>query len=394
MSEGDIMTFDFARGRLLATVCACVGALALSACGSSGSSSSSGGGSSNAAATNSASATFPAAAAANAKFMQRPTSIGITTPVGKPIPKGKVLDFIQCGVPACVVEGNLLQNAAQLLGWQLKRINAGTTPEQIANAYQQAVNNKPDAVLGSGYPSVLFSKELKALAAQHIPVVEAFNEDTAGNGITGLVGTRVTTLIQGKELADYILANSTDKSMAVGSVVPTGFPTMVVTYQSLAATIKQNCSSCSVKKLDVPVTSIGSDLPSRIASFLTANPDIKWTQVGYDDMAVGVPTALKGAGNADAKLVTVSLNGAIAPYIKQKNFLQAAVGTSFPEAYWREIDLLARYFTKQPFDVDTNDATLPYWTITAQNMPSNAGSETFANVVDYEQQYKKLWGLS
>lgn len=383
------MRFEIARARLLAAACVGAGVLALGAYADVSSSS---GATARKTAASSTSA-FPAAAAANAKYMKRPTSIGITTPVGKAIPTGKVIDFIQCGVPACAVEGTILQGATNLLHWKFVRINAGSTPQTLADAYQQAVNNKPSAVLGSGYPKVLYNTQLKALAAEHVPVVESFTEDTAGGALIGLVGTRVTTEIQGKEVADYILAHSTDTSMTVGSVVPTGFPTMVVTTQSLTSTIKQYCPKCSVKDLDVPVTSIGTDLPSRLASFLQANPNIKWTDDGYDDMVVGVPTALKGAGITGENLATVSLNGSIAPYITQHNYLQTAIGTSFPEAYWREIDLLARYFTHQSFAVDTNDATLPYWTITASNLPSNASSPFFANVVNYEQQYKKLWGL-
>jgi ribose transport system substrate-binding protein len=358
----------------------------LAACGSSGSGAASGG-------AHASSSAFPAAAAANAKFEQRPTSIGITTPVGKTIPKGKVIDFIQCGVPACVVEGDILQSATQLLGWKLKRINAGTSPEQIANAYQQAINDKPSAVLGSGYPRVLFSSELKSLAALHIPVLEAFVTDGVGSGLTGVTGGHLATLIQGREVADYILANSTSKSMTVGSVVSTGFPTVVVENQSLIATFKQQCASCTVKVLNVPVTSIGADLPSRVTSFLTANPTIQWSWVGYDDMVTGLPTALKGASISNAKLATISMNGTVAAYIQQKNFVQTGIGTSFPEVYWREIDLLARYFTGRPYTLDLNDATLPYWTITASNLPSNAGSVTFANVVNYKQQFQKLWGL-
>src|SRR5271170_3035262 len=154
------------RRRVLGIALIGVGSLAVGACSSSGTTASSSPASSPASnsAASSSSGTgspFAAAAAANTKFEQRPTSIGITTPVGKTIPKGKVVDFIECGVPACVVEGNILQSATNLLSWKLDRINAGTSPQQIADAYQQAVTNKPDAVIGSGFGRALFDPELK-----------------------------------------------------------------------------------------------------------------------------------------------------------------------------------------------------------------------------------------
>jgi ABC-type sugar transport system substrate-binding protein len=384
-----MMGADLGRGRLLGTALICAAALALAACGSSASSStpkaSSSGGTSK--------TTFSAAAAANAKFEQRPTSIGITTPVGKTIPKGKTIDFIQCGVPACVVEGDILESATNLLSWKLVRINAGTSPQQIADAYQQAITNKPDAVIGSGYARALFNPELTTLASMHIPVLEAFVGDSTGDGLTGVVGGPVNNSIQGKEVADYVLSNTTSKSATIGAVVPSGFPNMVQENQSFAATIQQQCPSCAVKLLTVPVTSIGTDLTTRISSFLTANPSIGWLWDGYDDMVTGLPTALKGASISNVKVATISMNGTVSADIAQNNYVMTAIGTSFPEVYWREIDLLTRYFTGQPYSVDLNDATLPFWTITSSDLPTDASSVTFANVVNYKQQFQKLWGL-
>ena len=62
---------------------------------------------------------FPAAAKANEEFEERPTTVGIEAPVGKPIPEGKTIDFIQCGVPACKTEGELFEEAAEPLGWTI-----------------------------------------------------------------------------------------------------------------------------------------------------------------------------------------------------------------------------------------------------------------------------------
>ncbi len=371
------MSARLGRGRLLGTVLVCTTALALAACGSSSSSSTPKATSSPTA----GSSGFAAATAANAKYEQRPTSIGITTPVGKTIPKGKVIDFIQCGVPACVVEGDILQSATSLLGWKLVRINAGTSPQQIADAYQQAVSNKPDAVIGSGFARALFASEVTALSSMHIPVLEAFVGDSTGDGLTGVVGGPVNNSIQGKEVADYILANTTSKSATIGAVVPSGFPNMVQEDSSFDAEIQAQCPSCTVKLLTVPVTSIGTDLTTRISSFLTANPSISYLWDGYDDMVTGLPTALKGSGITSVKVATISMNGTVAADISQNDYVTTAIGTSFPEVYWREIDLLARYFTGQPYTADLNDATLPFWTITSSDLPSDASSVTFANVV-------------
>jgi ribose transport system substrate-binding protein len=389
MSGGEMIRSEFVRKRSLLAAAMCVAvALALTATyfGKTAAHAS-------VTATAASSSPFAAAVTANNDFEKRPTSIGITTPVGKKIPRGKVIDFIQCGVPACAVEDQILESGAKLLGWTVKSINAGATPQTIAAAYQQAVNNKPSAVIGSGYDRSLFNPELKELKAKHIPVLEAFVEDTAGNGITGVIAGHEQSEVQGQEVADYILAHATSKNMSIGVINPSGFGATGIEVQSLKATVSKDCKGCSVKVLQVPLTSIGSDLPTRVASFLTANPGIKWTYVGYDDMVDGLPTALQGAGIKTENLVTIDIDGSISPYLKKNQYLMSAVGVTFPEPYWRELDLLARYFAGVSYKADLNDATLPYWTVTSSNMPSNAGQVNFANVVNYVAQYKKLWGL-
>ncbi|MBS1895639.1 MAG: substrate-binding domain-containing protein [Actinobacteria bacterium] len=402
------MKLHIASARVIAAVVLCLVALVLvvAGCGGGSSSTSSSGGSTESSEGSGAETTgteteegeesstsetaFPKAAKANEEFEERPTSVGIETPVGKPIPKGKTIDFIQCGVPACKTEGEIFEAAASELGWTIKSINAGTTPEEIKAAYDQAIKDEPDAVLGSGYPRVLFEPEIAKLKSMNIPVVEFFVEEEAGNGITAVIAGIGTTEIQGKMMADFILSHSTDESMEIGSVNAKGFETVTATIESVKKTVEGECPGCSIKTLEAPLTSIGKDLPQRIASFLTANPGIEWTTVGYNDMVTGLPTALKGAGVEDAKLTTVNINKSIAPYMANGEYLQATMGTSFYEVYWRGIDLLARLFAGVEYKEDVDDSTLPYWTITKESLPST--EEEFPVVENYEEQFKQLWG--
>src|SRR4051812_40362938 len=116
---------------------------ARSACGGSSSSSSTGASSAGSGATNAA------ADKVAAQFAQRPTRIPVTAPIGKPIPTGKQIDFINCGVTSCTILYNNLVEAAKTLGWSVKQINTQGTPESVQAAWKQAVNDKPDAVIAS-----------------------------------------------------------------------------------------------------------------------------------------------------------------------------------------------------------------------------------------------------
>jgi ribose transport system substrate-binding protein len=360
--------------------------LAIAGCGGS-----EGGGSDEGSSGGSAKSAFPKAAKANEEFEKRPTSIGLTTPIGKPVPTGKTIDFIQCGVPACKTEGEIFEAAASALGWKIKSVNAGTTPEEIKAAYDQAIKDEPDAVLGSGYPRALFEPELHQLEEMKIPVIEFFVNDEAGDGITAVIGGPRSSEIQGQMMADYILAQSTDESMSIGSVITQGFETNIAAAEALKKLVATECPGCSVKLLEAPVSSTGSDLPQRISGFFTSNPDIEWASIAYSDMVTGLPTALKGAGVENAKLTTVHVSPSVAPYMANDEYLQSSVGASYQEVYWRGIDLLARLFAGVSYKEDLDDSTFPYWTVTKGTLPSS--TEEFANVADFEEQYKKLWGV-
>ncbi len=192
-------------------------------------------------------------------------------------------------------------------------------------------------------------------------------------------------------MADYILAHSTNKEMEIGVVNAQGFETVTATIESVEKVVGEECPGCQVKKLEAPLTSIGKDLPQRISSFLTANPGIEWTTVGYNDMVTGLPTALKGAGVENAKLTTVNISTSIAPYLANDEYLQATVGSSFNEVYWRGIDLLARCSPGSPTRKTWTTRPCPYWTITKESLPTS--SEEFPNVENYEEQFKELWGI-
>ncbi len=43
---------------------------------------------------------------------QRPSSISVTQPIGKPIPSGKKLAFISCGVAQCALQGKIVAQTA------------------------------------------------------------------------------------------------------------------------------------------------------------------------------------------------------------------------------------------------------------------------------------------
>ena len=361
--------------------------LTVGACGSSSKGGSGGGGGG----TSSTGAGLADVKAAVAKALERPTSIGLTAKLaGSPV-KDKTVDWLQCSVPACVALTPPLKEAIAAVGWKLNVVDAGVTPETVKNAWDKAVQDKPDAVIASGFSRALFNPELAKLKDLNIPVIDLTTADEPGNGLTAVFDYGPDYLASGKRLADYALAQDGTNVTAV-MVLSSAFANLGFVGQGFKGELNSKCPSCSVDSFEVPATSIGKDLPTRITAYFSAHPKVNWAYIGYDDMVLGVPAAMASAGlTGKVKLVTIDNEPATQAYMKNKQALVASDGFPGPEIMWRSVDFLLRYFAKQ----DTAPSTaynLPVWLLTGDNVPSTTSG--FPLVEDYQKQYKALWGIS
>lgn len=330
-------------------------------------------------------------------FTTRPTSIGVTTPITGSVPKGKRIDLIQCGVPACEAAGNYLVSAASAVGWTVDRINAGLTAESTAAAWAQAVANKPNGVVTSGSPRVLFNPALAKLKAMGIPVVDQSVGDAPGNGLSlvmlgppALAGTSTAPGV-GTRIADYMLSQNGGKAFDSLAVYTSEYTSEIAALSGFTTAMSSACPSCKVYTLNVPLSSIGSDLPSRITTFLSSHPEIKWVWPNYDDFIEGLPQAMKAAGQGSDHLVTWDSSTASISYM-QNGELTAFDAYPAAEMMWRSIDFFIRSFTNQSTAVDT--APLPAWMITsAAEIPAQTDG-LFPLVADYQAQFEKLWHIS
>lgn len=172
------------------------------------------------------------------------------------------------------------------------------------------------------------------------------------------------------------------------------YPNLTLISNAVTSGIKANCASCTEATLDVPVTSIGTDLPSRITSYLSAHPNVNWVYVGFADMLSGVPASLSAAGLSNVKIVTIDRTTATETYMKSGDALVMTAGFDVAEMMWRSVDYLARLWTGTSEAQNTAVNSLPLWVQTKANEP--AGDKTtgyYPYVTDYPQLYKQLWGV-
>jgi len=342
-------------------------------------------------ATASTDAVAQAAAEAIAPALERPTSVGVDVPLAGGIPEGKEIYWMQCSSPACAVVGEAIKEATDAVGWELRVVDAGLTPESIKAAWQQAVLGEPDAVITSGFSRALYEDELQQLAERGVPVLNMTTAEPPEDGITAAQKWGPDFVDQGERLANFVLSQSGEQTDAAVFSVSV-FPNIGLVADSFADTISTACSTCEVAIEDIPIDALGGDLTTRVVTYLQAHPDVNWVYMGYSDMMIGLPAALQAGGiPTTVRFVTLDTSPTTSTYLANGEYLTAVDTSPTSEAAFRHIDFLLRYFNGEDTSVSTAH-TLPVWMVTKDTLPSS--SENFPLVVDYAEQYKELWGLA
>lgn len=368
-------------------VCAAMAAAAIAACGSSGNSNSGSGSSGGASGSSSGGS---AAAKAVAAAEKRPTSIEIKTPLKHKPPTGKTIDFLRCSQPVCAGYEQGLQPAAKALGWKLNSIPFQPTPEAEIAAIQQAVRQHPDGIYVTGLDRATINSALAQAQAAHIPVVDGYDLNAAQPPIIANIADGTRNSFAPKAIANYIAADNGCSGDTDVFNIKT-YPILNHTTHIMIPTLKKLCPKMKVTEVDVQATDVGTKIPADVTGELQRNPNVKYVAFAFGDMALGVPAAIKAAGES-AKVMGFGAGepGNVQNVAKGEESAETAYG--IPYGAWRAMDAFARDFEGMSTKIDTT-APNPSQLFTKSNAGSVSGWGDMAVAKDMPQQFMKLWHL-
>jgi ribose transport system substrate-binding protein len=318
---------------------------------------------------------------------KRPKSIGLTTAVGKPIPKGKKLVFISCGVTACAQQGSIIATAAKSLGWSSKSVNTDGSPQQLQAAFESAIRSGASAIILNALSRSVLEPQIQKAKAKGIPVVTCCSIDKIGNGLVFNTSTNTQNTTIGKYLAAWVVADSqgAGNSLYVNISAFQILGGLGVSYRSW---LKKWCPDCGSDTIDIPLSGL-NDVPNTIVSYLRSHPDTNYVTLSVMSLqAPGLNAALKAAGLAGK--VKVIGQGPDVPQIQeiQAGTLHAGVPFDYYVVDYLMVDALARTFTK----VKVPATPPPFWLVTKANAPNV--TTIFPVVVTYKPQFLRLWGTT
>jgi ABC-type sugar transport system substrate-binding protein len=322
------------------------------------------------------------------KVTARPTSIGLTAPIDKPVPTGKKVAFISCGVEACEIQGDIIKQGAADLGWTAETIGTDGSPEQLQNAFETALRQGADAVILNAVNRESVAKQIDKAEQQGVAFVTCCSIEAEKDGILRNVAGKENSARIGENLAAKIVADSDGDANTLFLNI-SAFQILQSLAGQLESSYKQFCPDCEYATLDIPVTSLGKDAPDRIVSYLRSHPDVNYVVLSVSNaLGAGLPAALKAAGLADkVKLVGQSGDTLTFQDMAAGN-IESVVPFDYYSVDYLMLDALARQFAGVPIE----DAQPPAWIVTADNMPAEATEGLFPVVESYRDEFKKLWG--
>ena len=366
---------------------ACVVAVAVAPVAACGSGSSSGS-SSSASGSAQGGANVAAARAAIAPYSGHPGAFPVAQPLSKPLPAGTKFAFMECGTGACGLVAQLLVPAVKEIGGTLVTVNAGSTAQSSQTAVASVLALKPAAVLITGLNPTIFGGGLKTLSAAGIKVVTiSIAENTKPFGITfNYIGLQ-STLLAGKLMADWVIANKGPQANVVFYGVP-AIDFSAEQQQAFEQELQKNCPTCKVRAVQIDVTTLGTTSANTVVSDLESHPATNVAVFASAEIAEGLPAAMKAAG------LSVTTLG----YAPQAEILQdikdggitAGLAADFPISVWAALDAAARLVEGDQPTALEQAGELPLQLLEKQDITFNP-ADGWTAYPDYQQLFAKLW---
>jgi ABC-type sugar transport system substrate-binding protein len=323
-----------------------------------------------------------------AAHLARPTSIGISVPITKPIPTGKKVVFISCGTYSCALQGQIIAQGAKDLGWTSSTIVTDGTAPQIQAAMTSAIRSGANGIILNATPISEFRPELNQAVAQHILFAECCTTDPVGNGLMYVTVTAQDDATIGTLLSAWVASDSHGTAHALW--VKEAFPIVAPMATAFQAGLQKFCDGgCQYNELDAAITDTTSEIITRIVTFLRAHPDVKYVGLDVDGAeGIGLPAALKLAGITDVKIVGEGATSQVFGYIASGDPEWVDVPFDYYTTDYQMLDAFARKWAGVPV---VPPAPWHWWLLTKASLPANY-SYLFPLVANYQQDFLKLWG--
>lgn len=289
---------------------------------------------------------------------------------------------------------NDMQAVAKQVGIKFVDYSNDGNPSSWTTGMDEAISEHANLIdLLAGINAETLTPQMEAAKATKIPVVasDAYSIGQKDDPLLTAVAD-VPYAEAGTIMADWTIQNSHGHAHAL-LIESNDVVSSPVEAAAAVKAFHQNCSACTVKVINVPVSDWATETQTQVESDLSADPSINYVLPVYDSQSEYITPAISLAGDA-GKVHIVSYDGTafVLKYLQDKDDVVMDVGEDLKWIAWAIMDQEMRVMAGLK-PVSNENAPLMIWT---QKNISRAGtppqqSEGYGN--GFVQGYEKLWEL-
>jgi ribose transport system substrate-binding protein len=285
----------------------------------------------------------------------------------------------------------MVEAAGKAMGVETKQIKAGSQASEIANAFDTAVAEEPDAVLVPAIEPSLFRTQLEELQENGVTVVTSGVVDPQEYGIEYADFSRPSVENTGKLLAAKAVAQKGDEADIAYYAVPE-LAFIGVQQEAFEAEMENLCPECAVRYVDIPLSTVGNTAPSRMVSDLQQNPDTNMAIFSTNEMAEGLPAAMKTAGIENVETWGFGSTPANLQDIKEGG-LTGALEIDLPVDVWSYVDEAARAIIGQELSKSEKEGVPPdpdFQFLESKDITFDP-THGWTGYPEFEEKFAELW---
>jgi len=305
---------------------------------------------------------------------------------------GKTVIYLQNDVAQSQTIGSGVRDATQAVGWRYDVINyKSADTSTLLTALQDALGQKPYAVVFSGAPETIWASVKPAYAAANVSLVPMYvGPATIDGPVVGNVAGDPDNNYAGKVLADWFITNSGGSGKAAIQTVA-GFPVIAVWQEAFQKEVAAQCSKCEVKVVQTTVDALTQGTAvGALISALQSDQSIDYAFAYNTNFVPGITNELNNAGLSNVKVGGWSATSeGVADILKGKDYGWMVLNTVY--SGWLAVDLVLNHLAGVTLTPD--EQILPQQLITMNNVNADKvkTANTFSLPVDYPARFKKLW---
>jgi ribose transport system substrate-binding protein len=323
-----------------------------------------------------------------APYIGKPSPFPVTEKL-KEVPTGAKIAYMNCGAPVCAIFYEGMSAAAKTMGVEVVNIKAGTAANTVASAFDTAVTGDFQAVVVTAIPIELWSKQLKELQANEVPVITTGVTGTEPYGVESPQVAEPMDAFMGELMANYAIAEFSPSTNYVYYNVPE-LPFSDLIEEKVKEVLSENCPECTLRTAKVPAAQLGNTAPNTVVSDLQANPDTEVAILSTEEIGIGLAPALRTAG-IEVKTIGQTPTPPNLEALK-KGEQTSALGVDIAVLSWTLLDQAAREIIGQPLSGSEAEGISVVQFLTPEDITFDP-AKGWTGYPEFPEKFAGLWGV-